>query len=263
MGNRDFDTQVVCHDQSFAKLSEKFVLLRMSHMRGVNIGLFTFDYNENWVGMFLDADARIYVRYGSVDPDSRESRNTVEGLLHTMESVLGLHEKQPKTSHTPPAAFRPEEIPAMPVHAKHTCIECHMVQTAFNAQVQKDNKFKRDSFWTYPLPDNVGIKLDPKLGNVIREVVAGSFAGRAGLQPGDRVVRINEALVLSEADFRFILNKLPATTKLAVEVEREGQPLRVVLDLDGDWRRISPVRQRASRTTSAPRPSSPAGFSTR
>src|SRR5271169_4233299 len=94
MGNRDFDTQVVCHDQAFAKLSEQFVLLRLSHMRGVNINLFTFDYNENWMGMFLDADGRIYARYGSVDPDTRESHNTVEGFLHTMEAVLDLHKRE-------------------------------------------------------------------------------------------------------------------------------------------------------------------------
>src|SRR5262249_13948007 len=165
MGNRDFDTQVVCHDQNFAKLSEKFVLLRMSHMRGVNIGLFTFDYNENWQGMFLDADGRIYARYGSVDPDTRESHNTVDGLLHTMEAVLALHEKEPKPAFTPPKAYRPEEIPAMPAYAKSSCIECHMVQTGLNAQVHKDNQFGRDSLWVYPPPDNIGIKFDHKRGN--------------------------------------------------------------------------------------------------
>ncbi len=245
MGNRDFDTQVVCHDQDFARLSEKFVLLRMSHMRGVNIGLFTFDYNENWMGMFLDADGRIYARYGSIDPDTRESRNTVEGLLHTMEGVLALHEKQPKAPYAPPPAFRPEQIPAMPAHAKHTCIECHMVQTGLNAQVQKDNRFRRDSFWVYPPPDNVGIKLDPRLGNVVRDIVPDSFAAKAGLRPGDRVLQVNDTIVLSEADFRFILNKAPARGQLRVEAERDGQPVQLVLDLKGDWRRISPVRQRA------------------
>src|SRR3954447_7645915 len=144
----------------------------MSHMRGVNINLFTFDYNENWMAMILDADGRIYARYGSVDPDTRASHNTVQGLLHTMEAVLALHEQEPKLPHTPPRAFRPEEIPAMPAYARNSCIECHMVQTAFNAQVQKDNRFSRDSFWVYPPPDNLGIQLDHERGNAIRAVVA-------------------------------------------------------------------------------------------
>ena len=195
--------------------------------------------------MFLDADGRIYARYGSVDPDTRESHNTVEGLLHTMQAVLALHEKEPKPAHTPPRPYRPEEIPAMPAYARNSCIECHMVQTGLNAQVQKDNRFRRDSFWVYPPPDNLGIKLDHKRGNVLREVVADSFAAQAGLKPGDVVVKANGGLVFSAADFRFILNKVEAKSKLPVEVEREGKPLAVVLDLEGDWRRISPVRQRA------------------
>jgi hypothetical protein len=245
MSNRDFDTQVVCHDQTFAKLSEKFVLLRMSHMRGVDIGLFTFDYNENWMGMLLDAEGRIYARYGSIDPETRESHNTVEGLLHTMKSVLVLHGKQPKSAFTPPKPYRPEEIPAMPGYAKNSCIECHMVQTGLNAQIHQDKKFSRDSLWVYPPPDNLGIKLDNKLGNVIREIVPDSFAARADLKAGDTILRVNDGIVFSEADVRFILNKVEAKSKLTVEVQREGRLVSVVLDLDGDWRRISPVRQRA------------------
>ncbi|OAI49979.1 hypothetical protein AYO44_05985 [Planctomycetaceae bacterium SCGC AG-212-F19] len=245
MGNRDFDTQVVCHDPNFAKLSENFVLLRMSHMRGVNIGLFTFDYNENWQAICLDADGRIYARYGSIDPDTRVSHNTVEGLLHMMEAVVELHAKEPKAPFTPPKPFRPEEIPAMPAYAKNTCIECHMVQTALNAQVHKDNQFTRESFWVYPPPDNIGIKLDHKRGNVVREVLADSFAGKAGVRAGDVVVRVNGGLVLSVADLRFILNKVEAKSQLTVDIEREGAPLTLGLDLEGDWRRISPVRQRA------------------
>src|SRR5262249_8703098 len=152
--------------------------------------------------------------------------------LHTMEAVLALHEEQPKTPYTPPPPFRPEQIPAMPAYAKNTCIECHMVQTALNAQVQKDNKFARDSFWVYPPPDNLGIKLDHRRGNAIREVRADSFAAKAGLRAGDVVIMVNETLVFSAADFRFALNPIPATSKLPIEFEREGARLTVVLDLD-------------------------------
>jgi S1-C subfamily serine protease len=162
-----------------------------------------------------------------------------------MEVVLALHEKETKPPHTPPKAFRPEEIPAMPAYAKNSCIECHMVQTGLNAQIHKDNRFGRDSLWVYPPSDNIGIKLDHKRGNVVREVVADSFAAKAGLKPGDVIVKVNDGLVLSAADFRFILNKIEATSKLPIEVEREGKPQTLVLDLHGDWRRISPVRQRA------------------
>jgi hypothetical protein len=248
MGNREFDTQVVCRDPKFAKLSEDFVLIRMSHMRGVDIALFDFDYNENWMGMFLDADGRVYARYGSVDPDTRVSHNNADGLTHTMEAVLEIHKKEmakERPAYKPPAAFRPEDIPAMPVYAKNSCIECHMVQTARNAQVQKDNKFARDSFWMYPPPANVGIKLDHKQGNVIDEITADSFAAAAGLKAGDVVLQANDQRVLSDADFRYVLNKLEAKSVLSIEAERDGKAMKFELKLDGDWRRVSPVRQRA------------------
>src|SRR5690348_8869305 len=93
MGNRDFDAQVVCRNKDLVKRSENFVLLRLSHMRGVNINLFKFDYDENWQAIFLDAEGRIYGRYGSVDPDTRESHNCVEGLAHTMDAVVALHQE--------------------------------------------------------------------------------------------------------------------------------------------------------------------------
>jgi PDZ domain len=249
MGNREFDTQVVCHDARFAKISENFVLLRMSHMRGVNIALFDCDYNENWMGVFLDADGRIYARYGSVDPETRESHNTVDGLLHTMEAVLDIHKKEtvkPQPAFKPPPPVRPEDIPAMdPNVKKFSCIECHMVQTAKFAQLRKEGNRKRDSLWTYPPPDNIGVKLDHQRGNVIREVVPNSFAATAGLRVGDTLVRANGARVLSCADLRFVLNKLEARSRLTFDVEREGTPVKAELALDGDWRRTSPIRQRS------------------
>jgi hypothetical protein len=200
------------------------------------------------MGFFLDADGRIYARYGSVDPDTRESHNTVEGLLHTMEEVLATHKAEtakPRPEFKVPPASKPEDIPAMPANAKNGCIECHMVRTGLNAQIQKDGKFQRDSFWVYPPPANIGIKLDSKRGNAIAEVVPGSFAAAAGLKAGDTVLKANEARVLSEADFRFLLNQVEAKSQLTIEAERDGKPLKVELQLAGDWRRISPVRQRA------------------
>jgi hypothetical protein len=249
MGNRDFDTQVVCHDKEILKLSEQFVLLRLSHMRGVNIGLFNFDYNENWQGMFLDADGRIYARYGSVHPDTRESHNCVEGLRSVMEAVLAIHKEETSKERPPftlPPAFRPEDIAAMDANVKkHSCIECHMVQTAKFAQIRKDAKRKRDSLWVYPPPDNIGIMLDHKRGNVIDKITPESLAAAAGLRSGDVVRQANGSRVLSCADLRFVLNGLETKSTLVLDVEREGKPVRTELQLDGDWRRISPIRQRA------------------
>ena len=115
MGNREFDAQVVRRNKDLVKLSENFVLLRLSHMRGVNINLFKFDYDENWMGMFMDADGLTYARYGSVDPETRVSHNCVEGLAQTMNAVLAIHKEESAKSRPEyklPDSFRPEQIPA-------------------------------------------------------------------------------------------------------------------------------------------------------
>jgi hypothetical protein len=249
MGNREFDAQVVCRNKDLVKLSENFVLLRLSHMRGVNINLFKFDYDENWQGMFLDADGRIYVRYGSVDPDTRESHNSVEGLMQVMNAVLAIH-KEESTKEKPeyklPPVFKPEQIPAMDEHVKkHSCIECHMLRTSLFNQIRKDGKFNRETYWTFPPPDNIGILLDHKRGNVVDQVKPESFAAKAGIQAGDVIQRANGARVLSCADLRFVLEGLERKSTLSLEGERDGKPFKADLSLDGDWRRTSPIRKRA------------------
>src|SRR5262249_22615549 len=97
--------------------------------------------------------------------------------------------------------------------------------------------FQPESLWLYPLPDNLGVQLDPKLGNMIKEVTLGSFADKAGLQTGDQIRSANGTRVLTIADLQFVLNSLEGNSKLALEVERDGKPLSVALDLDGDWKR--------------------------
>ena len=75
-----------------------FVLLRLTYLRPVNIALFTYDYDQTWMAFFLDADLRIYCRYGCRDASSADSHNSAEGLLHTMDQVLALHKEEDRQS---------------------------------------------------------------------------------------------------------------------------------------------------------------------
>ena len=75
-------------------MSENFVLLRMTYLRGVNIGLFAYDYDMTWTAFFLDAEGRIYSRYGSRDSSSADSHNSAAGLVHTMAEVLRVHKEE-------------------------------------------------------------------------------------------------------------------------------------------------------------------------
>ena len=72
-------------------MADKFVFLRIVRMNGVDLNIFRYDYDLTWMGFFLDADGRVYARYGGRDPESADARVSKEGLLHAMEAVLKLH----------------------------------------------------------------------------------------------------------------------------------------------------------------------------
>lgn len=228
-------------DARILSLSEEFVRLRITLLRGVNIGLFVYDYDQTWMSFFLDADLRIYSRYGSRNAKASDSHNSAEGLLHTMRQVLALHKEenaQPKPPPQLPPKTTPADLPGLTaLNYGGSCVRCHMVHEAQYAQQRKAGVLQQESLWLYPLPDNLGMQLDMKLGNVIKEVMPGSFADKAGLQAGDHIRSANGTRVLTIADLQFVLNSLEGSSKLAVEVERDGNPLSAGLDLDGDWKR--------------------------
>ena len=122
----------------------------------------------------------------------------------------------------------PPEMPEMTdLRYNGSCIRCHMVHEAQYHRQRKAGTFTARSLWLYPLPDNVGIKLDAKLGNLINEIVADSFAAKAGLQPGDRIRSANGSRIVTVSDLQFLLNGLEAKSKLTVNVERDGKPVDI------------------------------------
>lgn len=226
-------------DRDILETNDNFVLLRMTFMRGVDLGLFAFDYDMTWMSFFLDADCRIYARYGSRDHTSPESHNSPAGLVHTMKRVLKLHKEamaKPRPEFKLPPAVRTEDLPMMkPLGYAGSCGRCHMLNEALTAQQRKDGK--RGAPFYYPLPDTIGIKLDKIKGNEVLEIVPDSFAARAGLKAGDQLRFANRTRLLTVADFQFVLHGLEPSSKLTIEAERDGKSLVAVLNLEGDWRR--------------------------
>src|SRR5436190_12324443 len=132
----------------------------MTYMRDVNIALFEYDYDMTWMSFFLDADARIYTRYGSRDHSASDSHNTSAGLRHTMKEVLALHEEEsvlPREPYTPPK-LKPADIPAYKKMYAGSCGRCHMLNEAKWEQQRQDGTMKAGAFFFYPLPENIGIK---------------------------------------------------------------------------------------------------------
>jgi tetratricopeptide (TPR) repeat protein len=71
----------------------------------------------------------------------------------------------------------------------------------------------------------------PAAGLLLTEVVASSPAGRAALEPGDHVLRVEGAPVDSASDLYFFLNAQPPPKALTFELVRAGKPQRVKVKL--------------------------------
>jgi hypothetical protein len=226
-------------DKDILELCNEFVLLRLTFLRGVNIALFDYDYDMTWMSFFLDADGRVYSRYGSRNSASADSLNTSAGLLHTMRAVLALHHDEsakPMPPYDGPKAMRPDDIPAYRKLYSNSCCRCHMLNEAKWEQQRMDGTMKPGPFFLYPLPDNIGIKLDLTKGNQIKEIARGSFAEKGGLKSNDTIRFANGTRILTCADLQHVLNRLEPESKLTVEVERAGQRVQAELLLSGNWR---------------------------
>src|SRR5262249_8407199 len=98
-------------------------------------------------------------------------------------------------------------------------------------------KWQRELAWRYPMPDNLGMILEVKRGNVVDRVEPGSAAARAGLAAGDTVRLLNGVPIHSLADAQLAPDRAPVRGKIALRWERAGREQEAALDLAEGWRK--------------------------
>src|SRR4029079_15555551 len=192
-----FDADVANGSERVRKLArEKFVSVRQVEMKGVDLSLFQFDYDLNWAGMFINADGVVYARYGTQSAEGSDAYNSIDGLVNTMNRVLDLHSNYPKNlaelkgkRGTPKPVNRALQLPGLrnpERYARQTerdnCIHCHNIHDAEHRHALDTGRHSVDILWKYPLPDNIGLKIDRASGVCIEQIVGGSAAADAGLK---------------------------------------------------------------------------------
>ena len=248
--------------EQFAR--EHFVAVRQVEMKGVDLSLFEFDYDLNWAAMFINADGTVYARYGTQSAAGPDAYNSIEGLQKTMERVLKLHEEYPRNAESLKSKRGPQKPYATALDmpglqnkdklrgptARNNCIHCHNIHDAQNFHAQANGTFKRDDLWRYPLPDNIGLVMDPRDGVRIREVTPGSPAEQAGLKADDAVTHLAGQPITSIADMQWVLDDIPnrdATVEIrtrrssAGDSDPDARSVRVTLregwkESDFSWR---------------------------
>jgi S1-C subfamily serine protease len=78
--------------------------------------------------------------------------------------------------------------------------------------------------------------MDVDDGLRVQKVVPHSPAAQAGIEPGDDLLTLNGQPLLSQADIQWVLHKVPAETRLAVTLTRDGKKREQTLALRGPWK---------------------------
>jgi len=101
------------------------------------------------------------------------------------------------------------------------------------AALQRDGRVRRGYLGiaggTQPLPPAAADRLDRKAAIGVVEVVQGSPAARAGLQPGDLIVEVGGQPVSRAGDLQGHMIGAPTGRPMEIEVLREGRLLRLTV----------------------------------
>lgn len=193
--------------------------------------------DQTWYAFFLNAEETIYGRYGGRDASDPEGRLSLRGLRYALERAWAAHQQPPSPIALAGPPLVAENYPAAQRH--RGCIHCHNVNEFRRAAEQAAGTWQPESRWVYPLPENIGIVFDIHQGDRVHAVVPHSPAQQAGLQPADRLLRLNGYSIASLADVSYALHKAPARGHIVVLWERHGQQHSAVVQLQHGWRKTN------------------------
>ncbi|MBM3995112.1 MAG: PDZ domain-containing protein [Planctomycetes bacterium] len=213
--------------------------VRLLRIEGVDLNVFEFDYDLTWTAFFMNASGKMYGRYGGRDAKGPDTRNSLAGLSYAMKAALATHRKDPKVQpeNRGDTPVYVEKIPA--AKSYRGCIHCHQVKEIMRQDQLNTGTWVRESIYTYPLPENIGITLDVDRGNAVRLVKPDSAAAKIGVKPGDSISAINGIAVNSFADAQYALHKAPLTGKTPIGWQRDGERMTGALTLEVGWRRTN------------------------
>ena len=233
---------------------EQFVCVRMIQANGMDLSWFQFDYDQTLAVFFMNADKTIYGRYGTRSSEKESTREmSLAGLRKTMAAVLDLHQGYPANKSSlagkqgvAPRFKAPEQYPNLKKYKSTiategrivpTCIHCHSVRDSENLVYRNAlQPVPKEDLFAYPLPDVVGMRLDPLERAKIKEVLPGSATAQAGFKAGDEILMLDKQPILSTADVQWALQHAKVPGTLAAEVQRGGGRQTVNLALAANWR---------------------------
>lgn len=217
--------------------------VRIARIESSDLNLFQFDLDTTFAVFFMNADGKIYGRYGGRDSEDDDSRMSLAGLRYAMEAALKTHEQKAADRRlAKPWKTTPLLIQNVRSNRRRRgCIHCHDAKEILLA----NREWSREMAYRYPPPDNLGLTFEIARGDRVKSVRKSSVADRTGLKKGDRVTLLNKLPVHSFADAQYALDGAPQTGTIPIHWSRDGETMSGKLTLLSGWRKTD-IRWRPS-----------------
>ena len=185
----------------------------------------------------MNAEGKVYARYGQRDARGPDSLQSLKGLNHTMRSVLDMHARD-KGMQTFAPRTQEHSITINEINGRNRrCYHCHNVREALNRGLVEAGRWDREKAYRFPPTETVGITLETDRGNIIAKALENSSVARAGLKEGDVLHLLNKVPVHSIADALFALEIAPSSGEIEASWTRDGQGMTGSIALPRGWKR--------------------------
>src|SRR5262245_66379206 len=89
----NIDEQLARLHPDIKQVAERFVLLKIADMRGLDLGLFDFDYDRSWAALMFEPGGNVLGRFGGGDAGSPEKYHSLKGLRYSLEQAWAEFER--------------------------------------------------------------------------------------------------------------------------------------------------------------------------
>jgi hypothetical protein len=249
--------------KEFADVLEKFVCIRVVQANSIDLTTFQFDPMLTWAVFFLNADRTVYGRYGTRSGANRTGDVTDAGFRKAALAALELHRGYPANRESlrgkigpapryktpreyPSLAHFPAEVEVRASERNHpSCMHCHDLQIAeFGLLRAAKEPIPTETLWPFPMPDALGLSLDPEERCTVRRVASGSAAEQAGFKAGDELLALEGQPLVSVADVQWVLHGAKDGATLAAKARRGSTEESRSLALPPGWRRSGDITWR-------------------
>jgi len=256
-----FDKDVLEGGPDLDPLLRQFITVRLTSAKDIDLRLLPVqgfqDLDLSWWGYFLSPEGRLYGIFGGRDEVSDETRISKAALIATLRRVLA-HHYDPRRAgwdidgpapDLSGSAVTPAQLPGYPSWAKDRkfdkqtaeagCIHCHQVAEILRQPAIDARTFdKQRDLDMWPLPENVGIKLDRDDGLRVTEVIPASPAALARLEAGDELGSAGGRRLFGQTDLRGVLHRGPrGAGTIEIHWLRNRTPMSGTLTLSDGWRK--------------------------